>query len=121
VPSSSAAAGTTGGKSDKELCESAKKVGDDMKATLIAAFKSDEEPSPAVFKKILTDLDEKVTTLASAGGDSKVATAMKQFGAQASKAAAAADPAGAADNAAFEKAGADLTAACKAAGVNVIF
>ncbi|WP_447140088.1 hypothetical protein [Micromonospora sp. LZ34] len=117
APASSAA---TGGKSDKELCESAKKVGDEMKAALVAAMQAGD-PSPAVFKQILTDLDQKMTSLVSAGHDSKVATAIKLFGAEASKAAAAADPATAADNPAFEKAGADITAACKTAGVNVNF
>lgn len=121
APSSSAAAGTTGGTSDKKLCESAKKAGEDMKAKLIAAMRSGEVPSTAEFKKILIDLGEELTTLASAGGDSKVATAMKQIGAEASKAAATADPATAANNAAFEKAGTDLATACKAAGVNVNF
>ncbi|MGW1062821.1 hypothetical protein [Micromonospora rubida] len=106
--------------SDKKLCESAKKAGDDMKAQFVAAMQSGD-PSPAVFKKILTDLDEKLTTLAATGSDGKVATALKQFGVEASKAAAAADPADAADNPAFEKAGADITAACKAAGVSVNF
>ncbi|MEU8301480.1 hypothetical protein AB0C04_29855 [Micromonospora sp. NPDC048909] len=79
------------------------------------------EPSPADFKKILTEMGEQMATFASAGGDSGVATAMSRFGAQASKAAAAADPVGAADNPAFEKAGADITAACRAAGVSVNF
>ncbi|NBE80219.1 hypothetical protein [Micromonospora rubida] len=120
VPSSSAATDAKGGTSDKKLCESAKKAGNDMKAQFVAAMQSGD-PSPAAFKKILTDLDEKLTTLASTGGDSKVAAALKQFGVEASKAAAAADPADAADNPAFEKAGADITAACKAAGVNVNF
>ncbi|MER7892933.1 hypothetical protein ABTX15_24235 [Micromonospora sp. NPDC094482] len=120
TPSSAPSSPAAGGRSDKELCESAKKVGDDQKAALIAAMQSGE-PSPADFKKILTEMSEQMATLASAGGDSDVATAMSSFGAQASKAAAAADPVGAADNAAFEKAGADITAACKAAGVSVNF
>ncbi|MGK5445074.1 hypothetical protein ACSNN7_25050 [Micromonospora sp. URMC 105] len=107
--------------SDKKLCESAKKAGAEMKAKLIAAVSSGQEPSPAVFKEILTELDGKVTTLAAAGGDSKVATALKNFGMEASKAAASPDPAQAADNPALEKAGADITAACKASGVSVIF
>ncbi|RGC66478.1 hypothetical protein C5N14_24070 [Micromonospora sp. MW-13] len=121
APSSTAAAGTTGGASDKKLCEAAKKAGDDMKAELVAALKSGNEPSPAMFKKILTALDEKVTALASTGGDSKVAIALRKFGAEAAKAASATNPADAADNPAFEKAGADITAACKAAGVSVTF
>ncbi|HEX5597255.1 MAG TPA: hypothetical protein VFX61_14750 [Micromonosporaceae bacterium] len=107
--------------SDKELCESAKKAGDDMKAELIAIMKSGKEPSTADYKKILTDVVDKLNTLASAGGDSKVATSIKQLHAEAAKVAAAADPEKAADNPAFEKAGADLTAACKAVGVNANF
>jgi hypothetical protein len=121
-PASSAAADTSGGgTSDKEICESVKKAGEDMKSSLVAAFQSGEEPSPAVFKKILTDLDKEVTSLAEAGGDSKVTAALKKFGTEAAKAAKAADPASAADNSAFEKAGADITAACKASGINVNF
>lgn len=119
--SASASASATGTLSDKELCNSAKKAGDDMKAKVIAAVQSGGDPAPAVFKEILGDLEEKVTALASAGGDGKVPAAMKRIAAEAGKAAAAADPATAADNPAFEKAGKDLTAACKAAGVNVIF
>ncbi|MEV4659733.1 hypothetical protein [Micromonospora sp. NPDC049301] len=107
------------GASDKTMCESAQKAGDEMKAELVAIATAGE-PSAADFKKILTGLDQKVTEVA-AGGDSKVATALRQFGVLASKAAAAPDPAAAADNPAFEKAGADITAACKAAGVSVNF
>lgn len=107
--------------SDKELCESANKAGRDMKDALMAILKSGKEPSAADYKKILTDLNEQLTTLASAGGDTEVATALKQFGAEAAKAAAAADPENAVDNPAFEKAGSDITTACKAAGVDVNF
>ncbi|PWR12594.1 hypothetical protein DKT68_02850 [Micromonospora acroterricola] len=91
-----------------------------MKAALVAIAAAGE-PSAADFKKILTGLDQKVTEVASTGGDSKVATALREFGVLASKAAAAPDPAAAADNTAFEKAGANITAACKAAGVSVTF
>ncbi|MEU7590555.1 hypothetical protein AB0A95_30230 [Micromonospora sp. NPDC049230] len=77
------------------------------------------EPTAADFRKILTELGTKATALAAAGGDSKVATALKPFGAEAAKAAAAADPGSAADNPAFLKAGKDLSAACKAVGVSV--
>ncbi|MEU6074221.1 hypothetical protein [Micromonospora sp. NPDC047074] len=118
APSPSAAVATM---SDKKLCESAKKASDEMKAELVAIVGSGKEPSSADFKKILTGLEQKVTTLAAAGGDSKVAAALTKFGAEATKAAAAADPAQAADNPAFEKAGADITAACKKAGVSIIF
>jgi hypothetical protein len=77
-------------------------------------------PSPAVLKKILNEFAADMTAVAASAGDSsKAAAASKQIGAAAAKAAAAADPAAAAANPAFEKAGANLTAACKAAGVNV--
>lgn len=105
--------------SDRELCESANKAGKAMKDAFLALIKSGKEPSAAEYKKILTDLGEQLTTLASSGGDTKVATALKQLGAEAAKAAGAADPASAIDNPAFDKAGEDLTAACAAAGVDV--
>lgn len=108
-------------KGDKEICESVKKAGEDMKAGLITALSSGEEPSPAVFKKILTDMNNEVSSLAESGGDSKVVAALKEFGAQAAKAAKAADPAEAASNPDFEKSGAALTAACKTTGVDVNF
>jgi hypothetical protein len=116
----SAPPAAAGGTSDKELCESAKKAGEDMKDELISALQAGGEPSPALFKEILTTMNEKMTTL-SAEGDSEVANAMKEFGGEAAQAAKAADPAGAADNSAFEKAGADVTAACKPVGVDVNF
>lgn len=117
APASSAA---TGAISDKKLCESVKKASDEMKAKVVKAAMAGE-PSAADYKKILMELEQKLTTAASTGGDTKVVVALKEFGAQASKAAAAADPATAADNPAFEKAGKDITAACKAAGISVIF
>ena len=117
----SVSASTTAAASDKELCESAKKASDDMRAALVTAVQSGKQPTPAVFKEILTGLEQKITAVASTGGDGKVTTALKQFSAEAAKAAAAADPATAADNPAFEKAGTDLSAACKAVGVNVTF
>ncbi|MET7668229.1 hypothetical protein [Micromonospora luteifusca] len=95
-----------------------KKATDEMKAELVKIATAGE-PSAADFKKILTDLEQAASTLAAAGGDSKVAAALKPFGAEAAKAAAAADPATAADNPVFLKAGQDITALCKAAGVSV--
>jgi hypothetical protein len=116
--SSPAAAGSA---DDKKLCESARSAGEAMKKELIAAVQAADTPSPAVYTKILGGLDRKMTALASSGGDGKVATALRQMGTEAAKAAAAADPVTAAANPTFEKAGADLTAACKAAGVAVNF
>lgn len=98
-----------------------KAAGEKMKGDLIAALRSGGEPSPALFKKILTDMNGEMERLAALGGDSEVATSLTKFGEQAAKAAKSADPAGAADNPAFEKAGADITDACKPTGVNVNF
>jgi hypothetical protein len=121
APSATAAGGTTGGKNDKKLCQNVQQAGDDMRQQLVDTLQSGAEPTPAVFRKILNDLDTKVTALAAAGGDSAVAAALKTFGAEAAKAAQDADPASAASNPTFEKAGADITAACKPSGVLVNF
>ncbi|MEW2430745.1 hypothetical protein AB0877_22275 [Micromonospora sp. NPDC047644] len=107
-----------GAASDKELCESAKKVSEEMKAELVKVAMTGEA-SAADYQKILNDLDKKIAAVA-ATGDGKVATALRAFGAEAAKAAAAADPATAAENPAFEKAGKDISAACKAAGFTLV-
>ncbi|SCL41806.1 hypothetical protein GA0074692_6506 [Micromonospora pallida] len=117
-PSPSAAAVT---KSDKELCEATKQIGEEMKASVVKVFQGDAAAAPAAFGKILTDLDQKMTALAASGGDGAVTAGLKQFAAESAKAAKAADPVAAADNPTFEKVGTDLTAACKAAGVDVNF
>jgi hypothetical protein len=111
-----------GGSSDKEICEAAKKAGQAMKTAVVDAFKAGAQPSPDAFKKILDDLDQQLTTLAAgAEGDSKVAAALKKISAEAAEAAKAADPVEAAAKSSFEKAGTDLTAACKAVGIDVNF
>ncbi|WP_416902823.1 hypothetical protein [Micromonospora echinospora] len=110
-----------GGASDKELCESTKKAGNDMKASVVTALQADPAAAPEAFRKVLTELESKLTALAATGGDTAVTTAIRAFTAEAAKAAKAADPASAADNPAFEKAGTDLAAACKKAGVEVAF
>ncbi|MFI7549693.1 hypothetical protein ACN26Z_23810 [Verrucosispora sp. WMMD703] len=108
--------------SDKQLCESAKQASDKMKEDLVAAVSSGSEPSPALFQKILSGLQNEVTRVAGTGAtDSKVVAALEEFGAEAGKAANATDPATAADNPGFEKAGAALSTACKSAGVSVNF
>ncbi|MFD1081491.1 hypothetical protein [Micromonospora andamanensis] len=108
--------------SDKQLCQSAKKASEEMKENLVSALGSGSEPSPALFQKILSGLQNEVTRVAATGAtDSKVVAALERFGAEAEKAANATDPATAADNPAFEKAGASLSTACKSAGVNVTF
>lgn len=117
APSSPAAASM----SDKEICEAVKKAGDEMKELVITAAQSGKTPTAAEFQKMLTDMQTTATSLASSGGEGPVTTAMKQLVAEVSKAATAADPMTAADNPAYVKAGADLTAACKTAGVNINF
>ncbi len=121
TPADSAAGGT----SDKDLCESANQAGEKMKKDFIAAFQAaggGELPPAAELKKILTDMNDELSTLASSGAeDSKVVAALEKFGSEATKAAKSSDPATAADNPEFEKAGSDITAACKSAGVQVNF
>ncbi|MBQ1025482.1 hypothetical protein [Micromonospora sp. C95] len=108
--------------SDKQLCESAKQASDKMREDLVAAVSSGSEPSPALFQKILSGLQNEMTRVADTGAsDSKVVAALEEFGAEAGKAANATDPATAADNPAFEKAGASLSKACKSAGVTATF
>ncbi|MFI6235335.1 hypothetical protein ACIBD9_17400 [Micromonospora sp. NPDC050784] len=115
TPASSPAGGAA---TDKQLCEAVKKASDEMRAEMVKVVTTGEA-SAADFKKILTGLEQKVTA-AAATGDGKLADAVRTFGAEAAKAAAAADPATAADNPAFEKAGKDVSAACKATGVSVV-
>ncbi|MEV1076139.1 hypothetical protein [Micromonospora parva] len=115
TPASSAAAG---GANDKQVCESVKKANDEMRAELVKVATTGDA-SAADFKKILTELEQKVSAVA-ATGDGKLADALRAFGAEAAKAAAAADPATAADNPAFEKAGKDISTACKAQGVTLV-
>ncbi|MBG6104345.1 hypothetical protein IW249_004759 [Micromonospora vinacea] len=115
TPASSPAAGAA---TDKKLCEAVKKANDEMSAEMVKVFTTGDA-SAADFKKLLTGLEQKVTTVASSG-DGKLADALRTFAAEAAKAAAAADPATAADNPAFEKAGKDVSSACKAHGVIMV-
>ncbi|SCL16605.1 hypothetical protein GA0070616_1062 [Micromonospora nigra] len=119
APATSAAVETV---TDKKLCESAEKASADLRASFIKVMSSGEEPSPADFQKLYDELEKEMSAVAASGGaDSEVAAALTAFGAEAGKAAAAADPAATADNPAFEKAGTDITAACKKVGVSVNF
>ena len=122
LPSPSAAVPTTATVSDKKLCETAKKASADMKGALTNALKSGEAPSPALFGKVLSGLEKKMNTAAATGDPaSPVTAALTAFGAQAGEAAKAADPAAAAANPAFEKAGTTLSSARRKAGVAVTF
>ncbi len=104
--------------SDKKLCEGANTADKAMKAELIKAMQSSGGDLPAAdTKKILTGLATKL--MAAGESDTKVGAAVKEFVAQTTAAASAADPMAALDNPAYEKAGKGLTAACKTAGVTV--
>jgi hypothetical protein len=124
APASAAAAepAAAGGKTDKELCASADKAAKEMTKALVAGLQSSAgDPSPELYKTILTDLEQKVSALAAAGGEGRVTTALKEIAAAAAKAASATDPTEAVADPAFENAGSDLGAACKAVGVTVKF
>jgi hypothetical protein len=90
-----------------------------MKEAVVAAFKASENPPPATLQKALTDLVKELTSLAGAGGDNALTTALTQYAAETAKVASDADPANAMENANYLKASADLAAACKAAGVTL--
>ncbi|MEV5208615.1 hypothetical protein AB0K35_14180 [Micromonospora sp. NPDC053740] len=115
TPASPPAAGAA---TDKQLCEAVKKASDEMRTEMVKVATTGDA-SAADFKKILAGLEQKVTTVASTG-DGKVADALRTFAAEAAKAAAAADPATAADNPVFEKAGKEISTACKTHGVSMV-
>ncbi|MCI4061941.1 hypothetical protein MRQ36_04915 [Micromonospora sp. R77] len=107
---------------DKQLCENAKKANASMKAKLVETMTSGSTPAPSDFAKILTGLEKEMSAVAATGApDSEVTAGLTAFAKEAGKAAAAADPASAADNPEFMKAGATLSAACGKAGVTVVF
>lgn len=102
--------GATGaGNDDATICRDAKKAHQDMLRQITGS------PSPEAVKKAVTDLGKTLTDLAATGGNSKVATAINQYGAAAAKAAA--DP-GAAEDPVLDKASEEFRAACKAIGVD---
>lgn len=107
--------------SDVTLCKSVQQIGDELKDDLIELSSSGDDPTPARFKVILEKLESKVAAAAALAGEGTVGTAAKALGAEAGKAAQNADPAAVVSGPDFEKAGNDLTAACKTAGVNVLF
>ncbi|MFI7070675.1 hypothetical protein [Micromonospora sediminicola] len=117
APTSAAAAATVG---EKDLCTSAKKINDEMKAKLVTAMQSSGDTN-AQLAKILKELGGKVSALVATAGDGPAATALRQFSVEVTKAAAAPDPVTAADNPTMAKAGEDFNAACKAVGVTTVF
>ncbi|GAA2623727.1 hypothetical protein [Paractinoplanes durhamensis] len=118
APATSAAA--VAAKADKEVCEDATKAAESLKKAVLVLAQSGNEIAPADAKALLTDFANNLTK-AGEGADGKVATAIKANADAARKAAAAKDPLTAADTAESAKAGKDLNAACKAAGVKTTF
>jgi hypothetical protein len=119
APTPPASTGATAAASaDAKLCETANKIGAAMKTELLKAVKDDGTLDVAQAKKTLTGLADQLNA-AAVDNDGQVAAAMKDFAAQSAKAATAADPTTAVSGPAYEKAGSDLTAACKAVGVSV--
>jgi hypothetical protein len=108
------------GKADKEICEQASKASDSFKKAVVVLARSGNDIAPADAKLLLTDFAKNLNKAAE-GSDSKVATALKANADLALEAAAAKNPVEAADTPESAKAGKDLNAACKAAGVTTTF
>ncbi|GIF16490.1 hypothetical protein [Actinoplanes teichomyceticus] len=111
-----------GAAADKELCTATDKAGQSMKKALVTLMSANSGTiSAGDAKAILEDFTKQVTTALQSAGDSKVSAAAKAVADEAAKAATAADPVTAAAEPSFEKAGTDVAAACRAAGVPVSF
>jgi hypothetical protein len=104
---------------DKAMCTEADKAAKAMTKSIVKLVATGADPAPADFAKILNEM--KTVLTATAQGDSKVATAMKELAAESAKAAALPDPAAATEEPAYQKANKEVTAACKAVGVKVNF
>ncbi|WP_405090868.1 hypothetical protein [Micromonospora sp. NBC_01392] len=121
TPSAAASSpATANAVGDRELCTSAKKTSDEMRAKLVTAMQSGGDANTQL-AKIMTELGQKVSALTKTAGDGEAAAALRRFSVEVTKAAAAPDPVTAADNPAMAKAGEDFNAACKAAGVTTVF
>ncbi|SNT03391.1 hypothetical protein [Actinoplanes regularis] len=122
APAATTAAAAASGASDKEICEGVNKAGEAMKADLIAAMAkaNGELPPVADVKKLLGAFNTAVLAVTPADSTSKAGVAALQMAADSTKIAAAADPITAMEDPAYEKAGNDLEAACKAVGVKFI-
>jgi hypothetical protein len=119
APAETTAAAAAAPADDKAMCTAADKAAKAMTKEIVKLVGSGADPAPADYAKILNDMNAVLT--ATAKGDGNVATAMKEVAAQSAKAATLPDPSAGAEDPAFEKAGKELTAACKAAGVKVNF
>lgn len=102
--------------SDKEICEGANKASEAMKDAMTTIYQTTGDLKPADQQTILADmakqLDKAVGT-----SETEVGKAVKLIATQATEAAAAKDPTAALDTPESTKAGKDLNAACKKAGV----
>ncbi|WP_434741112.1 hypothetical protein [Micromonospora sp. SH-82] len=110
--------------SDKELCEKISKDFQEMQQRIVKeAMATEGEPSPALTKEILTEMEKRMAAAVAAGGpDSEVAPAIKEMSTHVVRLGAEADPqAAAADDTAGEKAAKDLNTACAKAGVTTNF
>ena len=87
-----------------------------MITALLAGIDGDGNVPSAVSQKVLYQAGETLTRTAESGRDSDVTTAVKELGAEVSKAAAAPDPFKAVDSASVTAAGEKFEAACEKAG-----
>ncbi|MEU4689058.1 hypothetical protein [Actinoplanes sp. NPDC023714] len=111
----------SGGNADTVTCEQANKAAESFKkAVLTLAQSGAAEISPADAKAMLEDFATQLTK-ATEGASPELAAAVKANADAATKAAAAKDPGSAMDSPENVKAGQELNAACKAAGVETNF
>jgi hypothetical protein len=120
APAASApAAGQT--RTDKQLCQQIT-MEYQMIQQRIVKEAAGGDPSPALAKKLLTDLEKQMTAVVSgAAPGSTVAPAITEMAGHVGKLAAAADPAAADDDPAAEKAAKALNTACTKAGAPTNF
>jgi hypothetical protein len=107
-------------KADKEVCEDAHKAAESLKKATVVLARSGTEISAADAKAMLTDFANSLAK-ATEGGDPKLTAAVRANVDAALAAAAAPDPMTSADTPEAAKAGKDLNALCKAAGVKTAF
>ncbi|MDP9794107.1 hypothetical protein J2S43_002619 [Catenuloplanes nepalensis] len=113
------AAAAAAAASDKEICDAAVRATTAFTKKLTETLQAGKEFSNADVQAAWTAM---ATELAVAeGGDSAVAKAAQTLTAELKTAAAAPDPTVAEESPAYQKAGADLDAACKAVGVDINF
>ncbi|WP_430782872.1 hypothetical protein [Actinoplanes sp. G11-F43] len=121
APAATEAAPAADAPDDKAVCEAANKASDSLKKAMLTLMQNGaEDLPPSDMKLLLTDFAKSLNE-AAGSSDSKAGAAVKLIATQSTEAAAAADPSKALDEDAATKAGKDLNAACKAAGVTTNF